>query len=201
MGDRFHVTPKNRKLLIIGGGALTLLIGITVVITIAVQPERKTCQEWMAHALDESDFESNIGPACLWGDTDPDKAYTLEELEDISQEMEASGEGKDFGGVLPEDEPVETEESMPAGHKMCEDWLLAPEDEVCQYYEDLMNEPVTEDELQVFIDYHDEYNRCVKLTGEASTMEEYESPEFVQCDEWLSNTSEPSLEELRNQED
>lgn len=195
----FASSTRGKTILIISGAALVLLIGI-IAVTIAMQPERKTCEEWMAHALNEPGFESNIGPACLWGDTDPDKAYSLEELEDISREMEESGEGGDLGDLFPEDESTETEESLPPGYKMCEDWLIAPEDEICDYYEDLMNEPVTEEELQVFIDYHEDYTRCVDLLGNADA-EDYDTPEFRECEVIAYETPEPSLEELRNQED
>lgn len=197
----FATSTRGKRVFIISGAAVVLLIGI-IAVTIAMQPERKTCEEWMAHTFTEPGFESNIGPACLWGDIDPDKAYSIEELEDISREMEESGEGGDLGDLFPEDESTETEEPLPAGYKMCEDWLIAPADEVCEYYDDLLNEPVTEEELQVFIDYHEEYTRCMELMGEAADRGEYdEAPGYVECDEWVSNTPEPSLEELRNQED
>ncbi|GAA2150692.1 MULTISPECIES: hypothetical protein [Glycomyces] len=195
----FASSTRGKKILIISGAALVLLIGI-IAVTIAIRPERKTCEEWMAHAFSEPGFESNIGPACLWGGTDPDKAYSLEELEDISREMEESGEGGDLGDLLPEDESTETESPLPSGYKMCEDWLIAPEDEICDYYEDLMNEPVTEEELQVFVDYHEEYTRCVDLLGNADA-EDYDTPEFLECEVIAYETPEPSLEELRNQED
>lgn len=95
--------------------------------------------------------------------------------------MEESGEGGDLSDVLPEEESTEPEESMPPGYKMCEDWLLAPEDEFCRYYDDLLNEPVTEEELAIFVEYHEDYTRCVETLGNA-TSEDYDTPEYAECE-------------------
>lgn len=54
MNSRFHIfttAPSGKRVLIIAGVALLLLIGIIAVTTIAMQPERKTCEEWMTQGL------------------------------------------------------------------------------------------------------------------------------------------------------
>ena len=55
-------------------------------------------------------FESNIGPACMFGeatgdlDPDPTREYTLEELEEISEEVEKKQGEDGLLGPLPEHE-------------------------------------------------------------------------------------------------
>lgn len=88
--------------LAIAGAAVVLIIGLAVFF--AAQPEKKTCEEWIAHAMTTDGFESNIGPACLWGPASehPEKEYTLDELNQMSDDMPDPEGG--ILGELPEHE-------------------------------------------------------------------------------------------------